>query len=586
MKLTQSWVGYLDRSYQQIKNSLIARLVINNPEVTDHNESNILIIIMSMFCGMGEMLNYYIDMMGREGFLGTAQRFTSVIRLALLIDYNARAKVFATVNELFALTNSGDGTPYFTTAFITIPKGTIITDANGTVFNTLADVQIIPGQAGAFSVAGQWTVVTNFNIGLTDGTPNQQLQISPDYVDSSMTLSIDGVPWSLYRSAGLMRINTKGFIIQVQEDGNAYIVFGDGINGMIPNAGLGILGTYQECNGADGNLPPGAISQLSGLFTLPAGVTISATNPDFSSGGSNFQGIEDVRDQAPRAIRTLERAVTYQDYIDVAILCPGVGDAAVAYCCGKFVSIYIVPSSEGVATTALLSTVSTWFMTRKMITTKVTVLAAGVSKLFLTATIFAKQLYTPNQVLVEVLNLLYNKYGFPFSTINSTPSVSDIIFTMESAASVDHVDVASVQVLPAVLPIQGNTTPLAIDFNQLPKTNTKFTYTLIYRQSSNQFQIFQGSNPKGSIGTEQAYLDNVVGFVIHSANYMDGATWQFVTVPSYPEIFPTTQLSITDFSIPIMDIGPLVDANVPRTIYGNLSVVTQGVSSNCLPSCP
>lgn len=585
MKLTQSWVGYLDRSYQQIKNSVIARLVINNPEITDHNESNLLIVILSSFSGIAEMLNYYIDMMGREGFMGTAQRFTSVIRLAALIDYNVRAKIMSTVNELFVLTNP-DGSPYYTTSFITIPKGTIITDANGTVFNTLQDVQIVPGQAGAFSVAGQWTVVTNFNIGQTTGGVNQKLQISANYVDGSMVLNIDGTPWTLYRSAGLMRINTKGFIIQVQEDGNAYIIFGDGVNGMIPNLGLTVLGTYRECAGANGNLPPGAINKLSGAFTLPAGVGISATNPDYSSGGSDFEGIEDVRNLAPRAIRTLERAVTYQDYIDVAVLAPGVGDAAVSYCCGKFVSVYIVPSTQGVATIALLSSTLDFMNCRKMITTKVTILAAGISKIFLTATIFAKQLYTQNQVLVEVINLLYNKYGFPFGQINSTPSVSDMISVIEGALSVDHVDIASVQILPSVQAVEGNTTPLDIDFSQLPKTNTKFIYTLIYRLSSNQFQIFKGSSPQGNIGVEQLYNDGLVGFKIHSANYADGAKWQFVTVPSYPEIFPTTQLSITDYSIPIMDIGPLVDANVPRTIYSNLSVVTQGVSSNCLPPCP
>lgn len=585
MKLTQSWVGYLDRSYQQVKNSLIARLVINNPEITDHNESNILIVIMSMFSGIAEMLNYYIDMMAQEGFLGTARRFTSVIRLAALIDYNVRAKVSSTVNELFTLTNA-DGTPYYTTSNITIPKGTIITDKNGVIFNTLADVNIVPGQAGAFSVAAQWTVVTGFNIGSTTGAPLQKLQVSSDYVDGSMVLSIDGTPWTLYRSAGLMRSTTKGFIIQVQEDGNAYIVFGDGINGMVPDNGLTVLGTYRECAGANGNLPPSAITNLQGVFTLPTGITLSASNPDYSSNGSDFQGIEDVRNLAPRAIRTLERAVTYQDYIDVAILCPGVGDATVSYCCGKFVSVYIVPSSIGVATTALIAAVGDWFKTRKAITTKVTILPAGVSKIFLTANIFAKQLYTENQVLVEVINLLYNKYGFPFSTINSKPSVSDMINTIEGASSVDHVDVASVKILPAVLPIEGNTTPLDIEFTQLPKTNTKFTYTLIYRLTSNQFQVFQGSNPKGNMGVEQVYTDEVVAFKIHSANYVDGAKWQFVTVPSYPEIFPTTQLSITDFSIPIMDIGPLVDANVPRTIYGSLTVTTQGVSSNCLPPCP
>lgn len=590
MKLTQSWVGYLDRSYQQIKSSVLARLVVNNPEITDHNESNIFIIIISMFAGIAEMLNYYIDMMAREAFMGTAKRFTSVVRLAALIDYNVRANLMATVDELFFLINESDGSPFFATSFITIPKGTIITDSNGTQFNTLADVQIVPGQSGVYSTAGQWVDKANVNIGVTNGNASQQIQLPADYVDGSLALLINGEPWVLFRSLGLMQQDTMGFIVQVQDDGNAYVVFGDGMNGVIPDNAAQVMANYKSCAGSSGNLPPNSINQLQGTLVLPNGVLINATNPDYSSGGADFQNIDDVRNKAPRAIRTLERAVTYQDYKDVAILVPEVGEAEVQYCCGKFVSVYIAPITQGVATQALLSKVDDWFNSpidgKKMITTKVTILPAGISKLFLDATIFAKPLYTSTQVLIEVINLLYAKYGFPFAEINGSPSVSDMISIIESAKSVDHVDVNSVKVLPYSIPINGNLTPLLVDFTLLPVTNTKYKYTVIYKQASNQFKIFRGAAPVGSVGFEQVFNDGIVALVIHSGGYVDGSQWQFVTVPSYPEIFPVTKLSITDFTVPIMDIGPLVDANTPRTIYGNLNVVTQGVASNQLPPCP
>lgn len=584
MKLTQSWVGYLDRSYQQIKSSVLARLVVNNPEITDHNESNILIIIVSMFAGVAEMLNYYIDMMGREAYIGTAQRFTSVIRLATMLNYRVRAKQTSTVNLLFYLTQA-DGTPFVATSNVTIPKGTVVSDVNGTPFRTFADATIIPNQSGAYSEAGQWTDVTGANIGVADGTLNQEILLDVDIVDESLVIFVDGVPWRIYDSLGLMKSTTQGFIMQVEEDGNAYLVFGDGVNGLVPTNGAVITGSYQTCLGASGNLPPNAINQLSGVFTLPAGSTLNATNPDYSSGGSDFEDIDAVRNNAPRWLRTLERAVTYQDYIDVAILAPGVGDAAVSYCCGKYVNVYIVPSSPGVATNALMSNTLQWFNCRKMVTTKVAILPAGISKMFLTANIFAKQLYTSDQVLVEVINLLYGKYGFPFSSINGSPSVSDMISLIESAGSVDHVDVAGLQVLPAVQPIQGNTIPLDITFDQLPKGGVQNTYTILYTFNSNQFRIFQGSTPVGLVGVNQEFNDGIVGFKITGANYTDGMKWQFITTASYPEIFPTTKLLIKDYSIPIFDIGPLVDAAVPRTIYSSLTVVTQGVSSNCMAPC-
>lgn len=584
MRLTQSWVGYLDRSYQQIKSSLLARLVINNPEITDHNESNLLIIIISMFAGVAEMLNYYIDMMGREAYIGTAQRFTSVIRLAQMLNYRVRGRQMSTVNMLFFLTDN-NGNPFIAASNVTIPKGTVVTDVNGTPFRTLQDATIIPNQSGTYSTAGQWTDVTNAAIGNADGTALQAILLPTTIVDNSLTIFVNGTPWAIYNSLGLMKSTVKGFIMEVRDDGNCYLVFGDGVNGVIPDNGAVITGSYQTCLGNDGNLPPNAIIQITGAFTLPGGSTLNATNPDYSSGGKDFEGIEDVRNNAPRWLRSLERAVTYQDYIDVAILAPGVGDAAVSYCCGKYVNVYIVPSTPGVATNALLATTQQWFNCRRMITTVVSILPAGLSRLFLTANIFAKQLYTQNQVLVEVINLLYNKYGFPFSTINGSPSVSDIISLIESAQSVDHVDVAGLQVQPATQPIQGNILPLDITWTQLPKGGTSYTYTIMYVFNSNQFKIFKGSTPVADISINQIFNDGTVGFSIAGANYQDGMKWQFVTTASYPEIFPTTKLTIKDYSMPILDIGPQVDATIPRTIYSNLTVTTQGVSSNCQAPC-
>lgn len=587
MKLTQSWVGYLDRSYQQVKQSLLARLIINNPEITDHNESNILIIIISMFSGVAEMLNYYIDMMGREGFLGVAQRFTSVIRLSQLIDYNARACISATVNLLFSLVD-GNGNPYYTIANITVPAGTIVNDNNGNSFVTIQEVQIVPGQAGAYSTAINYSLVSGDNLGVTNGIPLQQILLPVDIVDGSLSITIDGEPWVLYESMGLMLANTQGFIVAVLDDGNAYLIFGDGNNGTIPLTGQQIVANYQTCDGSDGNDPPNTINQLQASFTLPNGILMNVTNPDYASGGSDFEAIDDVRNHAPRSLRTLNRAVTYQDYIDVAILCPGVGDAEVSYCCGKYVSVFIIPSTQGVASQALLAKVTDWFSTRRMITTVVQILPAGISQIFINATLYAKPLYTANQVLIEVLNLLAGVYGFGASGvgINGKPSISAIIGLIESADSVDHVDIVSVQVSPNVQPINGNTLPLSISFIQLPKTSIQYTYTLVYKQASNLFYVFQGATPKGSVGLNQVFSDGVVSFSIASANYTDGAQWQFIAVPSYPEIFPLTTISITDYSVPILNIGPLVNANVPRTFYGNLVVVTQGVSSNSLPACP
>lgn len=586
MKLTQPWVGYLDRSFQQIKSSLLSRLVVNNPEISDHNESNIFIIIISMFSGVAEMLNYYIDMMAREAFLGTAQRFTSVLRLAKLIDYNGKSATMAAVDLLFTL--SQNGIQYFTTTPIVIPKDTIVQDANGIIFRTLEAETISPGQSGAYSTAQQWQDATSELLDQTTGVALQKVLLPTDYVDGTLTLLINSQLWTLYTSLGYLMFDTQGFIVIIDDDGLPYIVFGDGVNGKIPDAGYDILGNYKVTQGAAGNLQPGSINQINNSLTvLPNGVSLAVTNQDYSNGGGDIEEIEQIRNRAPRYLRTLDRAVTYQDYVDTALQVPEVGEAEVSYCCGKFVNVYIIPKTIGIATQALLKKVLDYMNCRKMITTKLNVQAAGLSKIYVIGNIFAKPLVSQDAVLVEVINLLDAKYGFNASWINRKISVSDIVATIEGATTVDHFDLVSARVLPYVRPKNPNTTLLDIAWVTLPQVATPADYTIIYNPTTSQFKIYRGAKPLGAVGIGQQYTDSYVNFIINSANYQPGDQWVFHVTPSYPDTFPVTQLDINDFTMPLIEVGPLLDANVPRTIFGELTVVGgQSQGSNCLPPCP
>lgn len=587
MKLTQSWVGYLDRSYQQIKTSLLARLVVNNPEISDHNEGNIFIIIISMFSGIAEMLNYYIDTMGREAFMGTAQRFSSVIKLARLIDYNGKAATMASADLLFTLTQNG--LLYTTPNPIIIPKETFVTSSNGIIFRTLKDATIGIGQSGAYSTAQQWQDVINDILDVTSGLANQSVLLPVDYVDGSLILVINGELWTPYESLGYMFPGTRGFIVILNDDGLPYAVFGDGLNGKIPDAGLQILGNYKVTQGEDGNLAPGAINQIQSTSAiLPNGITLNVINQDYSNSGGGVESIEEIRNRAPRALRTLNRAVTVQDYKDISLQVPEVGEAEVSYCCGnRYIKIYISPKTKGAATTALLQKVLDYDNARRMVGTSLNVLAAGLSKLWMKVDIYARPLVSTNSVLIEVINLLDDNYGFSNSYINRSVSVSDIIALMEQAKTVDHVDISQLRVLPFVRPQNPNTTLLDIEFTGLPVLPVTITYTIIYVFTSSVFQVFKGSKLQVNVGLEQEYNDGTVRFKIHSANYQPGDKWQFIAASSYPETFPISQIKISDFSMPIFDIGPELDSSVPKTIYSELNVITsQPSSSACLPNCP
>lgn len=584
MKLTQNWVGYLDRSYEQIKRSVIQRMTVNNPEVNDHSETNPLIIILSFFSGIAEMLNYYIDRAAEESFLSTAKKYTSVVKLSRLINYNIKANWYSSVDILFTLIDSGGIPTTYAGGNILIPKGTRVSSNNGIVVQTLYDTYIITGTTSAVVTAAQFTEVLGENLGTTTGASGQEIPLPDDYVHNSLVLLIGTDFWSPVSSFGILGAGSKSFVVDIKEDGKAYVIFGDNVNGAVPAPGLDIIANYKVTSGSLGNLPPNSYTTLSSIVNLPDNnLSLRLTHSNYSSAGTDFEDMETIRRNAPLALRTLERAVTYQDYKDIAILEPGVGAAEVSYCCGKYVDIYIVPRTKGIATKALVSSVKDSFQCKKMITTAINVKPSGLTLVWVKAKVYAKPLFSPNKVLIDVINALDEDHGFAASFINKSVAISEISTTVELVSSVDRIEIEQVRIKPYVRPLQDTGTDLDIVFNSLPVTATRVKYTIVYITTG--FQVYKEQYLIDTVALNGSYTDNVISFTLKAGAYSHQQSWEFVAFPSYPEIFPNNLIEIKDYTVPLIDIGPAIDANTPRTIYGDITVVGQSIQSSCLPPC-
>lgn len=587
MTLTQSWVGYLDRSYEQIKKALLKRLGVLAPEISDHTESNPLIIIVSMFAGIAEMLNLYIDSIAREAFLGTARRYSSAVKLVKLIDYNIKARNPASVNMLFYLLDDADLPTPMTGGSLVIPKGSvIIPNTVNMPFVLLHDVVIADGAQNAYGVASQYEQILNDILGTTTGAANQKIPLSDKYVHGSLSIKVGTEDWVLYNSIGLMGANTKGFIVSIDELGAAYLQFGDGINGKIPTAALTVFGDYKECEGKLGNLPPDSIGTLKVPVVPPAGINLNLNNPDYASAGTNFETLEDIQNRAPRSIRTLERAVTYQDYVDLCYMVLGVGAAEVQYCCGKYVDGYIAPSSPGVATGALLQAVLDYLNCRVMLTTRVSVLQAGVTKIWVKANIYGKPLVPSATIQREVYNGADVKYGWDALKINRKVDIAEITTMWKSLPSVDRVEILEVRILPFARPIEQTSNPINIVFLTLPNTSVRVNYTLVYRSTLNQVEVYKDTFYMGLIDIDAPYADGtIITFKVTPGTYNDGDKWEFAVFPSYPQIFPTSVIEIKDYTAPIIEVSPFIDENTPRTIYSEINIIEQNSATSCLPAC-
>jgi hypothetical protein len=120
---------------------------------------------------------------------------------------------------------------------------------------------------------------------------------------------------------------TPVFVPEIETDGTAYLLFGDGINGMQPEPGTAFAATYRVGNGTSGNVAHETIALIDLPSGLPGGIT-GVTNPLPAWGGVDPETVDHVRQSAPAAFRTQQRAVTAADYQALATGYSGVQRAA------------------------------------------------------------------------------------------------------------------------------------------------------------------------------------------------------------------------------------------------------------------
>ena len=138
MPLENPFISYTDRSYEQIKAEVLAYMAQNVPEITDNNESNPFVAIVSAYAAIAEMTNFYIDKVAREQFLATLQLYTSAVTIAKESDYRISCLQPASSDLVFTFTSSV-GNPF---TGITIPQGTQVQTANGISFYTVEELVI------------------------------------------------------------------------------------------------------------------------------------------------------------------------------------------------------------------------------------------------------------------------------------------------------------------------------------------------------------------------------------------------------------------------------------------------------------
>jgi hypothetical protein len=135
------------------------------------------------------------------------------------------------------------------------------------------------------------------------------------------------------------------FVLEVEEDGRAWVRFGDDTDGKSPAAGTLFTARYRVGNGPAGNVGAGVLRHL--VLAAPAGIE-NVSHPLPAFGGASPESLEEARQYAPQAFRVQQRAVTEADYAAVAERHPEVQRAAATFrWTGSWITVFLTVDRIG-----------------------------------------------------------------------------------------------------------------------------------------------------------------------------------------------------------------------------------------------
>jgi len=114
------------------------------------------------------------------------------------------------------------------------------------------------------------------------------------------------------------------YTVRMTEEGYLQIGFGDGVNGRrLPTGTDNVRIAYRVGVGLRGNVPAGSLQTIA----RPHPLVDSVRQPDKATGGSDLEDKQSLRESAPVSLATIERAVTLEDFANLACSRSDVWDA-------------------------------------------------------------------------------------------------------------------------------------------------------------------------------------------------------------------------------------------------------------------
>ena len=494
-------IDYTSKDYQGFLDSMMEYATAAFPEWTNQNPGSLEMMLLESFSREMDVLSYYGDRAAAEAYIGTATQLSSVIRLAQLLGYDPGQPLASTGTVTFQTDESQtssvvvpSGTQvtttyveslqapiiFETTEAVTVPAsgGTVVADVvqgetQGTVAFTmgaqtgnLITVLVEPVGVSTGAILQSFTLANNPVVG---GSITVWLD-NPEYNSAALVNTVDPlVQW--FEVSTLMDAVSTDTVWEQETDANGVvsILFGDDINGAVPPAGRNIYVGYRVGGGVIGNL---SANQVNDIASPLIGVSISASSA--MTGGADAESIDQIRVNAPRAYRTQDRAVTLNDFGDLALGVSSVSQANAVANTYTNVTVYITAVGNTTPTQGLLDVVTGYLQDRAMAGATVTAQAASFVPVNIGSTgtpvvVGCDPRYNPTalqtkatqaiQGLFDPANVTFGQrlsVSSVYSAVNAIPGVSYVVIPLMARNDAVQSGTADVICRAWEIPVAGN----------------------------------------------------------------------------------------------------------------------------------
>lgn len=325
--ITERASDFTSRDFDSWILELRARANTAFPGWTDFNTANFGNILLEMFAHTLDVLSFTQDQQFLETRIVFARLRRSMIGLGKLVGFTLPGAAVATADLEITI---ADGIPRATA--ITVPKGTVIKtpDLEEQVeFDLTADAVIPAGSTQITDAAAANSREQTQDL-IADGSATQRfiLEKTP-FVDGSadgnVVFGVDVfTEVENFLSSGPTDNN---FRVDVDDNDQGTLVFGDGINGKQPLGAGNVI--YRTGGGAAGNVDANTLREFRDTNRFPTVpgdlVALLVRNPVQAAGGRDRMSVEEARVAIPASVRTAgNRSVTRDDFEDNALKVRGV----------------------------------------------------------------------------------------------------------------------------------------------------------------------------------------------------------------------------------------------------------------------